>query len=499
MMQIKSGKLRATVAIVVISLPFIFSQPPVSAAAGTVGTGNCLSTVSEASYFTASTTGNYCLLTFKATASTSTISATWTVPAGVQSIQVLVIGGGGGGGTDIGGGGGGGRVVESTLSVTPGATPTLVAGKGGAPGNGTYSTTSGLDNTGGYTGTSSSFATTTALGGSGAIGRTKNSGTAAGWDFMGWTGGGAGVGVSSVTAGVGGSSFKGGTGGSSGGGGGGGANGTGGAAGTAGGAGGAGITTSFTGTSTCYGGGGGGGSNSSAGSASCGGQGGTVGNPTPSAATPGLGGGGGGGGGNGSPNGGQGGSGAVIVKWLPGQTISFTQLADRNINLVSSASLVATSSSALTVSFASATPATCSVTSTTVNLLAQGTCTITASQAGDSAYQSAVNVSMSFSIGGNLALTFSASTPLIYRTIETLSVNSGGIPGKATFKQGNIRIPGCISISLSAANSYSYTCNWKPSRNSLITIYVTVVPSSSTYSSTTKSLTAQVLRRTTTR
>lgn len=462
--------------------------PQVShAAAGTVGSGNCQSTVGDTTYFTAGTTGNYCLLTFKATSSTSTITSTWTVPTGVQSIQVLVIGGGGGGGADIGGGGGGGRVVETTLSVTPGSSPSLTAGKGGAAGNGTFSTASGTDNTGGLTGTSSSFATTTALGGSGAIGRSKNSGTASGWDYNGWTGGGAGVSVGSVTAGVGGTGYKGGIGGSLGGGGGGGAGGAGSAGSANGGAGGTGVTTSFTGTSTCYGGGGGGGTNNTVGSATCGGQSGTSGSPTPTAASPGFGGGGGGGGGNASPNGGQGGSGAVFIKWLPGQVISFTQLTDKNINNVSSATLTATSTSSLTVAFASTTPGICSISSSTVNLLAQGSCTITASQSGSAAYQAAIDVSMTFSIGGSLTLSITSSAPYFYRTIETISVTSASVAGKALFLQGKTRIPGCLNKVLNAGNSYTAVCTFKPSQRGQITYSVTVSPDVATNSATTKS------------
>ena len=44
-------------------------------------------------------------------------SENWTAPAGVNSINVLIVGGGGGGGH---GGGGGGFVQEQTVTVTPG-------------------------------------------------------------------------------------------------------------------------------------------------------------------------------------------------------------------------------------------------------------------------------------------------------------------------------------------------------------------------------------------
>ena len=38
-------------------------------------------------------------------------TTSWTVPQGVSTVEVLVVGGGGGGGADNGGGGGGGGVV----------------------------------------------------------------------------------------------------------------------------------------------------------------------------------------------------------------------------------------------------------------------------------------------------------------------------------------------------------------------------------------------------
>lgn len=72
--------------------------------------------------------------------------ATFTVPAGVTSINVELVGGGGGGGMGIsggsnnysGGGGGGGGFTSATVSVTPGSVFQVTAGKGGA-GSGTNS------------------------------------------------------------------------------------------------------------------------------------------------------------------------------------------------------------------------------------------------------------------------------------------------------------------------------------------------------------------------
>jgi hypothetical protein len=62
-----------------------------------------------------------------------TSDQTWTVPAGVTEVTVLVVGGGGGGGSSgTGGGGGGGDVRIETIPVTPGADITVVVGSGGS-------------------------------------------------------------------------------------------------------------------------------------------------------------------------------------------------------------------------------------------------------------------------------------------------------------------------------------------------------------------------------
>ena len=74
-------------------------------------------------------------------------TTTWTVPAGVTSVWVLVVGGGGSGGSSwtfwnettgaiyitAGGGGGGGGVIEkTTYSVTPGTPISITVGAGGS-------------------------------------------------------------------------------------------------------------------------------------------------------------------------------------------------------------------------------------------------------------------------------------------------------------------------------------------------------------------------------
>ena len=94
-----------------------------------------------------------------------TASTTWTVPLGVTSVQVLVVGGGGGGGgagtsmRAAGGGGGGGVNYSASYAVTSGANISIVVGAGGSGGSGS--------NAGGNGGTSSFNTAITAAGGGG--------------------------------------------------------------------------------------------------------------------------------------------------------------------------------------------------------------------------------------------------------------------------------------------------------------------------------------------
>ena len=181
-------------------------------------------------------------------------AATWSVPSGVTSVEVLVVAGGGAGGADVGGGGGGGQVISSSsVSVTGGQTASITIGAGGARG--------AAYNQYGLKGGDSSFAigatTLTAVGGSGGAGRGPS--YAGG---IGFNGGGGSFDFAAATSfsggNAGGASVGGGTG-ANGNGGGGGAGG----AGVAGlnskaGDGGPGVSSSISGTLTSYGGGGGG-------------------------------------------------------------------------------------------------------------------------------------------------------------------------------------------------------------------------------------------------
>ena len=79
------------------------------------------------------------------------------------------------------------------------------------------------------------------------------------------------------------------------------------------------------------------------------------------------------------------------------QTITFGALAGRTV-LAAPATLAASATSGLTVSFASATPEVCTVSGTALAIADIGTCTVTATQSGDSVYLAALPVSRSFVI-----------------------------------------------------------------------------------------------------
>ena len=73
-------------------------------------------------------------------------SGSWICPAGVESIDYIVIGGGGGGGSDMGGGGGaGGFRIGSSMPVVAGKTYSINIGGGGLGGYGGPSGPAGED------------------------------------------------------------------------------------------------------------------------------------------------------------------------------------------------------------------------------------------------------------------------------------------------------------------------------------------------------------------
>ena len=242
---------------------------------------------------------------------TSVATTSWSAPAGVAAVQVLVVAGGGGGGGDSGGGGGGGGVrYIASHPVTGGNNYTVTVGAGGA-GGGSRGSSGGV----------SVFDTITSAGGGG--GGNYGAGNQPGLDGgsgggAGWNGGTGGAGNTPSTTPA--QGFPGGDGGGAHqGAGGGGAS----EAGYAGGAGPAGhggdgsLISAFSGygASGYFGGGAGGGTHGGGapGGTGGGGRGGGNSGVTAVAGTTNTGGGGGGGKNNGPISGASGGSGFVGV------------------------------------------------------------------------------------------------------------------------------------------------------------------------------------------
>jgi len=105
------------------------------------------------------------------------------------------------------------------------------------------------------------------------------------------------------------------------------------------------------------------------------------------------------------------------------QTITFGSIPAQNVN--TPLTLSATASSGLAVSFASTTSSVCSVSGTTASMLATGTCTIQATQAGNSTYAAATPVSQSFTVNGLAqSITFGAIASQTVATPLTLSASA---------------------------------------------------------------------------
>jgi hypothetical protein len=120
------------------------------------------------------------------------------------------------------------------------------------------------------------------------------------------------------------------------------------------------------------------------------------------------------------------------------QTIAFVALSNQPLGAI--VTLNATASSGLPVSFASATPATCSITDTTVKLLGLGVCTVRASQAGNLYYGAAPTVDQSFNVLRAQTITFApiSSKPLGTPSFSPTATASSGLPVTLTSRTPTI-------------------------------------------------------------
>jgi len=143
------------------------------------------------------------------------------------------------------------------------------------------------------------------------------------------------------------------------------------------------------------------------------------------------------------------------------QAITFDSLPDVTFGSPSF-TLAATSTSGLTVTFASLTPGVCTVNTRTVKLIAAGTCTIAANQAGNANYNPAPQVTRSFAVlmAATTVTTIQASkepsvTGQPYAVTVTVTSPSGIPKGSVTVDDGHGGT--CTDLTLSSTGIASCT------------------------------------------
>jgi DNA-binding beta-propeller fold protein YncE len=130
------------------------------------------------------------------------------------------------------------------------------------------------------------------------------------------------------------------------------------------------------------------------------------------------------------------------------QTIAFGAIPAQALNTSVAVSLVATASSGLPVSFTSTTSTICTVSASTVTLVANGTCTIQANQAGNGAYAAASMVTQSFTV--------EPANPLTGTSFGTTNIGtaSSAIPVAITF--GTAAALGSVSVLTGGATGLDF-------------------------------------------
>jgi hypothetical protein len=150
------------------------------------------------------------------------------------------------------------------------------------------------------------------------------------------------------------------------------------------------------------------------------------------------------------------------------QTITFAAIPTKNQSDGPFA-LTATSSSGLTVSYASSNTSVATVAGSTVTIVGAGTSTITASQAGDSCYNAATSVNQTLTVNSSKPVVTNPGTLQYYSTqpfSRTLTATNSptswsatGLPSGATLNSsgvlsGTVSAAGNYTINVTATNAY---------------------------------------------
>jgi hypothetical protein len=131
------------------------------------------------------------------------------------------------------------------------------------------------------------------------------------------------------------------------------------------------------------------------------------------------------------------------------QTISFTSAAPGAAVMGGPAyTVTATATSGLAVVFGAATPAVCTVSGSTVSLVAAGTCTLTANQAGNSSYQAAAQLQQSFAVGrGSQTITITSDAGAVDKNTPPYTITAVATSGLAVTFTSDAESAGVCSLS----------------------------------------------------
>ena len=148
------------------------------------------------------------------------------------------------------------------------------------------------------------------------------------------------------------------------------------------------------------------------------------------------------------------------------QTITFDQPAD--LTLGNNVDLTASASSGLAVSFTSSTGAVCTVAGNTVTSQSAGTCTITASQAGDANFLAAADVARSFAIRGTQTITFDQPTDLtLGNNVDLTASASSGLAVSFTSSTGAVCTVAGNTVTSQSAGTCTITASQAGNANFL--------------------------------
>jgi hypothetical protein len=116
----------------------------------------------------------------------------------------------------------------------------------------------------------------------------------------------------------------------------------------------------------------------------------------------------------------------------------------------------------------------CTISSGSLSVSTDGTCTVTATKAGNATYNpissSATAVTLTTTAG---SVGIAVVTSMTYQAPYNITVNVG-TAGKVSFQQNGKVIPGCGDVRASVTSPA--TCTWKPSTLGVVSVVAVITP-----------------------